>query len=180
MKGHVVGTCTCSISYIRLCPGDKSLACMYTQGDLLQGQSDLVFDWFVLLFGCIWTKCCLYDKIFWQKWVVHMKGLKVLLQRLVPSCALTLKLLKSLLTFLLVMSILFHSFSSCYFYIVPLGSIGRWVLCNRWLIFLRHFVYCWFATIPESFEHYSNNKDPCWSLQAMLNDNNKSSLEIFC
>ena len=26
--------------------------CAYTRGDFLQGQSDLVFDWFIILFGC--------------------------------------------------------------------------------------------------------------------------------
>ena len=33
----------------RLCPGAKITTPL--RGDLLQGQSDLVFDWFILLFG---------------------------------------------------------------------------------------------------------------------------------
>ena len=35
-------------------PGTSPLQrvpCIYTRGDLLQGQSDLVFDWFIFLFG---------------------------------------------------------------------------------------------------------------------------------
>ena len=40
----------------RLCPRGRSLSIAHVRGDVLQGRSNLVFDWFIFLFPLNWSE----------------------------------------------------------------------------------------------------------------------------